>query len=164
MRSTVALALALVASLLVTASRPAHADEDKQRLEQSREVVQKVGIALMAWWVDHAGTDPGDPWERWQPLDWSECPALSHQEAQALLIPRYLSEVPEEDAWGNPLEICLRRDDLAATQHVAAVRSAGRDGVFDGPVYEPGRFPGEQLDRDLVWADGFFFTEPRNEE
>jgi hypothetical protein len=137
MGSKVALSLALAASLLATVASSAQSDDDEQRLKQSQEILNKVGIALMAWWVDHAGTDPGDPWERWQPLDWSECPALSHGEAQALLIPRYLAEVPEEDAWGNPLELCLRRDTWRPP--ITWPRSAARaaTGFSMGPSTSP---------------------------
>lgn len=42
----------------------------------------------------------------------------------------------------------------------AGVRSPGRDGVFEGTTYAAGAYPVSDLDRDVVWIDGYFVTWP----
>jgi hypothetical protein len=155
-------------STLLLCALPATAldgKDERRAQQQSVRAVQRVAVSLMTWWVDFGGgdTDPGDPWAEWALLDWSQCRVLSPEEATELLVPRHIAELPV-DGWGNPLELCVRDDEPPAPRHVVAVRSLGRDGEPDGSVYEPGRFPATELDRDIVAVDGYLFVEPKPPE
>ncbi len=90
-------------------------------------------------------------------VDWSKCPRLTLLEAKALLAPVYAEQLVATDGWGNLLEYCLRRDDPAAPFGVG-VRSPGRDGAFEGNLYQRGELARGDVDSDIVWLDGKFVT------
>ncbi len=50
-------------------------------------------------------------------------------------------------------------DDPTA-RHVILVRRPGKDGKFSGSTYEAGSFDPDDVDQDIVWADGFFIKWP----
>lgn len=83
---------------------------------------------------------------------------ITHAEIEAELVPDYLDAVPENDAWGFPIQFALQRDLRGST--VVSLRSPGRDGVFDGNEYPVGPFRTGDFDRDTVWADGYFVHWP----
>lgn len=150
--------LATILLLLLPAAVRADANASKRTLAD----IRNTGTALFSWLVDHIDDgDVGGEGEK-EPaiVDWSACPSISHQELQALLVPEYIKEVPKTDGWDNELEFCLRKDDLGANHYVVGVRSPGRDGVFEGVEYKSGPFTPGDLDRDIVWIDGFFMTWP----
>ncbi|HEX8408317.1 MAG TPA: prepilin-type N-terminal cleavage/methylation domain-containing protein [Thermoanaerobaculia bacterium] len=68
-----------------------------------------------------------------------------------VLVPTYLKGVPRIDAWGNPLE-------FGANGDVYAIRSAGRDGLYEGTTYVPGVV--ENPDGDIVFSNGNFVRVP----
>lgn len=92
-------------------------------------------------------------------FDWKDCPKISHDDLQALLIPGFLGAVPRSDRWGNDYEFCL---DPTLENRIGAigVRARGSDGRFEGDVYQVGAFPLAETQRDIVWIDGFFLTWP----
>lgn len=119
---------------------------------------------MFSWLVDaiesadaSAAEDPADDGKS---IDWSRCPAISYDELAALLVPAYTKELHRRDGWGHPFEFCVNRDHLGASRYVVGVRSPGRDGRWEGDGYPIGRFEPEDVDRDLVWLDGFFITWP----
>lgn len=85
---------------------------------------------------------------------------LPAEEIEELLVPTYIPELPATDAWENPLEFCLDRDPKPPGNFLAGIRSPGRDGTFEGTVYQAGAFPIDSSDRDVVWIDGYFITWP----
>ncbi len=78
-------------------------------------------------------------------------------------MPTYIEELPETDGWGHELELCLDRTPTTRERWIAGIRRPGRDGVFDGDSYPVGPFAASDLDRDVVWIDGFFVTWPSTE-
>ena len=143
-------------------------EADQVALRQSIEVVRSVGRAMYSWLSDQQqipgeseqatnppGYSPGEP----PTYAWSACPAIAHDEARALLVPAYLPELPTQDGWGHPLELCLQRDD-AAGGLVVGIRSAGRDGAFEGDAYSVGAFDPTSFDADVVWVNGYFVRWP----
>lgn len=93
---------------------------------------------------------------------WNDCPPISHADLAALLVPAYLRELPEEDAWGRPIEFCLDRR-LSALNHQYGVRSPGADGTYQSAAYALGGFAETALGNDLVWMDGGFVRWPAAE-
>lgn len=71
----------------------------------------------------------------------------------------YLHEIPQLDAWGQPLEVWFDLDHLMSLR-VLTIRSVGRDGEADGDSYLPGPFAdGDERD-DIVLADERFVRWP----
>lgn len=90
-----------------------------------------------------------------------EYSSISYKELQEILVPDYLNSIPENDAWGHPLEFYLDSKAPLGPQ-VMAVRSPGRDGKFSALSYRTGSFPRDQFDEDIVWAEHVFVRQPQN--
>jgi|CXWL01.1.fsa_nt_gi hypothetical protein len=110
-----------------------------------------VSSAIIAWLSDQVGRAllPGDVMGTCT-ADLADYPAVTPSALAALLVPQYIASVPSVDAWGHAYDYHLQTNDLFAT-HVALLRSAGSDGVFEGTVYACGAV--DSLAADLVWAD-----------
>lgn len=87
-------------------------------------------------------------------------PTISPDALAALLVPRYLPELPTQDGWGHPYEFRLATETLNA-ERIMAVRSAGSDGRFEGDSYKIAAFPEAETASDLVWMDGYFSRWPK---
>jgi hypothetical protein len=109
-------------------------------------------------WLTHQADVPMTAMEP-DLYDWSDCAPISHEDARAILVPEFVSELPRTDGWGHPLELCLWRPSYPRG-HLMGVRSPGRDGVFAGREYTAAAFPPAEADHDLVWMDGYFVTWP----
>jgi general secretion pathway protein G len=86
--------------------------------------------------------------------------ALDSTTLSSMLIPNYARALPMKDAWGTPFEFAV---DVAASAGSAsryAIRSAGRDRVFESAAYEPGQTT--DFDRDVVFSNGTFIVYPGN--
>jgi hypothetical protein len=171
--TALAVVVALTTSVFVTAP-PAFADEAAQRA--TIETVRSVGKAMffhvasqaVAGKVPCGGGDTGSESassegasEQPGGVYWSRCPEVSYDEANALLAP-YLEPdpLPRVDGWGHALQFCIRR---AGSGLFVGIRSPGRDGRFEGDVYQAGPFAPDELGRDLVWIDGYFVTWPQRQ-
>lgn len=143
----------------------------KDDLEQQRVTIQRtreIGVAMMSWLTDQVSEgacseDEGSAAEglgEAESVDWSRCPAISHGELAAVLVPTYLEELPATDGWGHGLEFCLDRASACDPAYVVGVRSPGSDGRWSGDAYPVGAFGIDEVDRDVVWVDGFFMTWP----
>lgn len=142
------------------------AEADIAAAKATIDAMRTTGKALFAWLQAHpvaaapAAAQPGVP-----AVDWAQCPAISYDEARQLLVPEHVAEVPRDDGWGRPLELCLRRSAHEPPGALSiGVRSAGRDGTFEGSTYTPGAFDALDFDRDVVWLDGYFVTWPQRAE
>ena len=164
-----ALLFAAVAAVTLTDApldaAPAPAEESRiepaesERILESMKRIREAGTAMFHWVSDamSGGEWPGEDPGRY---DWSACPRATHAQLEALLVPEYVAELPTLDAWGHPLEFCLDRDPKSSDLYLAGIRSPGRDGAFEGTVYEPGAFPVAEDERDLVWLNGYFVSWP----
>lgn len=158
-RLTALLALALALGPAALAQ-----DADREAQKATIDTVRSIGRGMFLYLAAQtvAGRAPVTQpvAEEAATADWSACPAVSHEEAAALLGP-YLEPdpLPRVDGWGQPLELCIRR--AGSGGPLLGVRSAGRDGRFQGPVYEVGKFDPADFDRDVVWMDGYFVTWPQ---
>jgi hypothetical protein len=179
-------ALAALAALLAVASwtdigalaRPAGGGEppapgDNERLKASVQQEREIGVAMFSWLTDVIASDAdlgaaedaaGEGATEPTRLAWSECPAISYDDLAAILVPTYLAELPRTDGWGHPFEFCMNRERPGAARGVVGIRSPGRDGRWEGGVYPIGRFDPADVDRDLVWVDGYFITWPEAAE
>lgn len=76
---------------------------------------------------------------------------MVYGDVREVLVPTYLQNVPQVDAWGNPLE-------FGANGDLYAIRSAGRDGLYEGTTYVPGIV--DNPDGDIVFSNGNFVRVP----
>ena len=81
--------------------------------------------------------------------------AVSYAELDAALRPNFARDLPERDAWMRPLEFALAEGANGTT--IYAIRSAGRDGVFEGS-YTVGATT--DPDCDIVYSNGAFIAWP----
>ncbi len=175
MRRYSLLGTSLLLTLLCTAVTPgaARGGEAKatHEMEQARAVadLRNVGTAMMSWLTDQVSGDTAlvdleesegtslriVMKEGEEPVSYTP---ISHALLQALLEPRYIQVIPEWDPWGHPYEFFLNGNLLGAS--VLAIRCAGRDGEFATEPYPVGGFDADDLDQDIVWADGYFVRWP----
>jgi hypothetical protein len=66
--------------------------------------------------------------------------------------------VPGEDGWGHPFDLRMNENPLVVP--FMSIRSPGRDGLLESDIYDTELFPADELDRDLVWADGQDYQSP----
>lgn len=160
--------LVLVAALVALTEAPAAArpaqppDAEKERQRATLDAMRTAGTAMYAWHEEASspGAAGGDAAAEAPPrFDWSRCPAIGHAELAELLVPSRVAELPATDGWGHPLEFCLDRTGRSARMAIG-VRSAGRDGRFEGDIYRSGAFLAGDVDRDVVWIDGYFVAWP----
>ncbi|MCP4661725.1 MAG: hypothetical protein GY856_40505 [bacterium] len=130
-----------------------------------------MGTALMAWLADQVRGEPTSSppaADRRADPGWivrsaesdteSSYSLISHAAVTALLVPKYLDAVPENDHWGHAYQFALNVDLLGSK--VVGVRSAGADGRFEGDDYVIGDFPYTEYNGDIVWCDGIFARWP----
>ena len=78
---------------------------------------------------------------------------ITYDRLHATLTPAFVKTLPKLDAWGREFQ-------FAAEGKVYAIRSPGRDGIFEGPSYsaEPTKSP----DCDIVYSNGNFVRFPES--
>lgn len=129
-----------------------------QKAKQKRTMadIKIMGTAMMSWLTDQGG---GAAAAGQNTVDISAIPAITAAGLLDLLVPQYVQEVPERDAWHEPYDFRLNVEDPHG-QYVLAARSLGRDRLAEGDEYEAGAFDPTDYDRDLVWVDGGFVRWP----
>lgn len=152
------IAAVVIACMGVT---PLHAAIDP--MGDSLKVIREAGTALFSWWVDYTHADSGPPQDLStfpETYDWLNCPVITFDEARSQLVPFYIADLPRKDAWGNDLEFCLEWEDRESVRFVVGVLSPGRDGKFSDAPYARGAYSSLDLDRDILWLDGLFYSWP----
>jgi hypothetical protein len=127
--------------------------------------IRNTGTAMLSWLTDQVGAGaagPSQTEEKWQGVDLDDYSVLSAEELREILVPQYMQQVPERDGWGNPFEYYLNVEN-PLEQQVMSIRSAGRDGRFSTDSYTATAFDPDDLDQDIVWADGFFVRWPQKQ-
>jgi len=132
---------------------------DEEAQARTIRDIRSVGTAMFSWLSDHAG-DEETPYLPSKTADLRQYSSISHKDLAGILVPDYLSSVPEHDGWGHPLEFYLDTKAPWAPQ-IMAIRSPGRDGKFSAPTYTHGSHPRDQFDEDIVWVDGDLVRMPQ---
>ena len=78
---------------------------------------------------------------------------VTYDTLQTRLAPGFIASVPRVDGWGNPLE-------FSTEGKVYAIRSPGRDGVFEGTSYSMDSTTSP--DCDIVYSNGAFIRYPES--
>jgi type II secretion system protein G len=76
---------------------------------------------------------------------------VTYTQLETALTPNYLRDIPQVDGWGQPFEFAFENE-------VYAIRSAGRDGIFEGTDYLESEF--DSPDCDIVYSNGRFVSYP----
>lgn len=135
--------------------------EALQKAKQKRTMADERnwGNAAMAWVTDQlsaaaAGQDTYD-------IGDYDGEAETYANVEAVLVPRYVNQMPQKDGWKQDFEYYLKTESPLDPQ-VMLVRSLGRDKTVDSELivgsYDPTLF-----DNDIVWADGFFVRWPEGQ-
>ncbi len=143
-----------LAALLMPTARPA-----LDRLKQVKALAEcrRVGDAMLAWTILHGGSPtPSIENDEISTLPYTP---IDVRDLRDLLVPEYLSRIPENDPWGNPYFFALDTDDPLGPD-VAFCWSGGSDGGFPEARYSIGPVPAAELSSDILWADGEFLHWP----
>lgn len=134
----------------------------REKAAQARTIsdIKNSAAALEAWMAASqvAGGEVviADASGRGSRFDVNDLTLISGAELRALVAESagssYRENIPDTDGWGHPFEYRVDRD--ADTIRRLCIRSPGKDGVFEGQMYEAGGFDRSEYDRDVVWADG----------
>ena len=81
---------------------------------------------------------------------------VTHAALVAALRPTYLRDIPAVDGWNRPLQFAYE-EGTPGTPGGYAIRSAGRDGLFQNEFAEGVT---NDFDCDIVWANGAFIVYP----
>lgn len=141
-----------------------------QKAKQKRTMgdVRDSGTAWFAWLTDQYGAAAAAGATA-TAGKYSMPSMINYASVASALVPQYIQELPEKDAWGNKLVWCRQQPYAALFQNpnVMAIGSTGRDGqpthAVCGTVITSGFFDPTDYDQDIVWADGFFVRYPRKE-
>jgi prepilin-type N-terminal cleavage/methylation domain-containing protein len=133
-----------------------------QKAKQKRTVadVRNTGTAMFSWLTDQVGAAAAGAASTVKVSDYTAAKKTG-DELRALLVPRYMQEIPAVDGWKFAYEFYLN-DAAPLSQHVMLIRSGGRNNDFDVDDYEVTSFDPTDYDQDIVWADGFFVRWPQN--
>lgn len=77
--------------------------------------------------------------------------AITYDTVNLALVPTYTRNLPRVDGWGRPLE-------FGAIGSMYAIRSSGRDGIFEGTDYATSAT--DNPDCDIVYSGGNFVRWP----
>ena len=131
--------------------------------KQKRTVgdLRNIGTCWMSWLTDQVSAGAAGSSARTYSLD-----DLEQVPVESLRNSLYLSqeffycqELPGSDGWGYGIEYYANPNTLLGAKAIA-IRSAGRNGEFEGTTYTVGPFMSTDYDQDIVWADGLFIRYP----
>jgi general secretion pathway protein G len=124
---------------------------------------KRVGEAMATWAILNGSTlTPGYVGGLPPAIDVSQYDPIPFNTLQSLLIPTFISRVPELDPWGNPYQYFLDQGNPAGPA-VALCASTGQDGQ-PNPIsgtYTVTDFPVTDFNQEIIWADGNFVRWPR---
>jgi len=132
------------------------------KAKQKRTVanIRNVGVGWFSWVTDEvSAAAAGAATFDFDALDTITVAELENKLTPAV-GPKYTSDVPSRDGWGNPLEYAWR--DPVTDNVSIAIRSLGRGNAVgpQGNPYPIEGFIATEYEQDIVWADGFFVRYP----
>jgi general secretion pathway protein G len=134
-----------------------------QKGKQKRTVtdMKTVGTCWMSWVTDQVGASAAGSTTRSYDINQlTQIPAAdlfqTLYQSQDFF---YCQDIPGYDGWGYGLEY-FRNTATVLGDTAIAIRSSGRNGIFESDVYSVGPFVTTDYDQDMVWADGLFIRYP----
>jgi hypothetical protein len=148
---------ALSAPVSAAPAAPASSAASAVSAEQVTAVrdLRAVGNAMARWYQTEVQPQPPSAVHILAargPVDISKIPVIASADLAKLLVPRFISAVPEADPWGQPYEYRLRAEAANGEPHLAA-RSAGPGGQLSSAAYVVGGFLPKDAVQDIVYVD-----------
>jgi prepilin-type N-terminal cleavage/methylation domain-containing protein len=145
--------IGIIAALLV----PNFLDAlNKGRQKRTMGDMKNWGTAAMSWLSDQLGAGAaGAAAATFDPTDYGTQETLDAVKLE--LVPNYIQDVAEYDAWRNTYLYYL--PDAPDAEFAIMVRSFGRGGE-DDTIRDIGTFDPTDYAKDTVWADGQFLRKP----
>lgn len=137
--------------------------EALQKAKQKRTMADERnwGNAAMAWVTDQlSAAAAGQDTYVIDATTWGG-EAETYTDIRGVLVPRYVTEMPERDGWRHNYEYYLKTTS-PLDPNVMLVRSLGRDDTAESPLNK-GSYDPTIYDNDIVWADGFFLRWPEGQ-
>jgi len=133
-----------------------------QKAKQKRTLAEcrLAGSAMMAWITDQASAAAAGQSVA-NTVKVADYTRIPFADLVATLVPTYIETLPDRDGWKTPYEFYLDTVNPAHTDFPLLLRSAGRDGKYEGDVYTVGAFDVTDYDQDIVWINGFFVRWPQ---
>ncbi len=159
--TVIAIAVAALAAGLAFAYAQYRAAQTR-RIVRSARCCLEIGLALEAYAVDHQGQGP-EVLAAIAPLQPAPMSSAGNRQMptwpphtpvvflRPYLVPRYISSMPDTDAWGHPLLFSLSPD-----RHRYVVASLGSNASPEPRIAFA--WPRHQVWRDIVFADGSFLS------
>lgn len=115
---------------------------DKSKQKRSASDIRAIALAWESYAADQSTYNPAG----------YSFPATtaSYGEMSAALVPRYIQNLPELDAWGTPFE-------YGFDGNTYAIRSLGKDGIADSDYTSVDL---TDPDTDIVFSEGVFVVYP----
>ena len=131
-----------------------------QKTKQKRTMADErlLGGAMMGWLTDQTGAAAAGAVTT--TIDLNDYDPITAANLTEVLVPTYIQKIPTFDGWKKPYDLYLDVV-LPIDESVMAIRSAGRDGVEEGNIYDAEAFEPTDYDQDVVWVDGFFVRWPQ---
>lgn len=87
--------------------------------------------------------------------------SVAYTDLSRALTPTYIRAFPDKDGWGRPFEFATAASTASDPRgSVHAIRSAGRDGLFEPEYVEGGT---TNFDCDIVYANSAFLVFPEGQ-
>jgi general secretion pathway protein G len=158
------LVVVVIVGIIATIIIPMFLDAlQKSKQKRSMAEMRLVGTCWMSWLTDQVSSSAGSG-RKTRQYDLSHLRSVDADVVLASLYRSqhffYCSEVPEVDAWGYQYQYFINPTSLIAG-NVIAIRSRGRDAVFEDLVYDIGPYVATDYAQDIVWADGMFVSYPQ---
>lgn len=132
-----------------------------QRRKQTMADMRTLSMAWEAYATDHnsysvdAFRGPNDVQ---QATEFDKLHAVRIVDLERALSPTYVRKLPRNDGWGKPFDVRTGGYDKEGRAAFYAIRSAGKDRLFERGPYELKTIT--SLDSDLILADGTFVRYP----
>ena len=145
-----------ILSLIAGSLTPAllHAARQKRTVAD----IRNTGTAMFSWLTDQVGAAAAG--QAMTLVDVRDYPPIEAPDLATILVSSYLQELPILDGWENPYEYYLNVEQ-PLERNVMAIRSPGRDGLWEANGYTVTKFDPSDSDQDILWADGFFVRWPQ---
>ena len=114
--------------------------------------MRTIATGWESYWTDFSTYCPKD--RTFAAFHWGN---ISSAELKAMLSPDYVKELPDKDGWGRPFQFGVACPKDGGP--VYWIRSAGRDGQWDGDAYAPATAT-QRYDADIVYSNGEFVRYP----
>lgn len=133
---------------------------EKAKQKRALADMRQLGTAMMAWLTDASQANAAAATA--SVVNLTTFSTISQSALYDLLVPQYIQDVDDLDPWKHPYDHYLNVVDPGNGSEMA-IRSGGRDGIFEGDTYVIGGFEPSDYNQDVLWVNGIFARYPERE-